>query len=231
MSGFVHIDTKGIAKSFSDLLANVKKSDVFHNENNGNGNGNGNGNADEITEPNFREYLDNSTLPIIPTSVETASDVLKSGSYGDGTWNDDYNSYTLGASDTLSFMPNTGYALEISIALADTPAVTKIILPNETYSESSENAVVTLKRVQTPPLEDANGDDLGVYTLTASTHLESAGDLLAKRGCTNDKATNYADNAKIDDGSCVLPEWYEKIPTWAYAVGGLGIIAMMVTRR
>ena len=224
MSGFLHVDKKGIAKSFSELMAHMKKgAEVFHQEDDGD--------EVEIVEPNFKEFLDGSTLPLIPTSVETANDVLKSGSYGDGVWNDDYNSYTVGSSDTLSFLPNTGYALEISIALADTPAVTKIILPNETYSESSENAVVTLVRVQTPPLEDVDGEDLGAITLTVSTHLESAGALLAKRGCTNDKATNYDDKAKIDDGSCVLPEWYEKIPSWAYAVGGLGVVAMFMSRR
>ena len=225
MSGFVHIDTNGIAKSFSDLLSHVtKKTETFRTDGD-------NGTEVEIVEPNFKEYLDNSTLPLIPTSIEKASDVLKVGSYTAGTWNDDYNSYTVGASDSLTFTPNTGYVLEISIALADTPSVTKIILPSETYTETSENAVVTLLRVQTPPLEDADGEDLGVYTLTVSTHLETDGALLAKRGCTNDKATNYDAKAKIDDGACVLPEWYEKIPSWAYAVGGLGIVAMMMTRR
>ena len=224
MSGFLDVDRKGIAKSFGELMAHMKKgAEVFHNE--------GDGVEVEIVEPNFKEFLDGSSLALIPTSVETANDVLKSGSYGDGVWNDDYNSYTVGSSDTLSFLPNTGYALEISIALADAPSVTKIILPNETYSESSENAVVTLVRVQTPSLEDVDGEDLGVFTLTVSTHLETAGDLLAKRGCTNDKATNYSNKAKIDDGSCVIPEWYENIPSWAYAVGGLGAIALMMTRR
>ena len=75
------------------------------------------------------------------------------------------------------------------------------------------------------------GKDIGVYTLTVSTHLETVGDLLATRGCSNDKATNYSDKAVIDDGSCILPEWYEKIPTWTYAVGGLGVIALMMVKR
>ena len=224
MSGFLHVDTKGISKSFGELMAHVKKgAEVFHTE--------GDGTEVEVVEPNFKEFLNGSAVLLLPTAVETANDALKSGAYGDGVWNDDFNSYTVGASDSISLLPSAGYVFELSIALAEKAAVTKIILPNETYTETSENAVVTLTRVQTPPLSDAAGKDLGVYTLTVSTHLETVGDLLATRGCSNDKATNYSDKAVIDDGSCILPEWYEKIPTWTYAVGGLGVIALMMVKR
>ena len=66
--------------------------------------------------------------------------------------------------------------------------------------------------------------------MDASTHTEVKGDKLAKRGCTDDTATNYDADALVDEG-CEFAEWYEEIPMWGWGIGGLALIGLVMGMR
>jgi len=86
-----------------------------------------------------------------------------------------------------------------------------------------------LLRVQTPVVKSADGQtELGVLTLTYPAGSMAVGDNVAKRGCTDDKATNYDANAVLDDASCEFAEWYESIPTWGWVVGGVAVVGVFM---
>ena len=68
-------------------------------------------------------------------------------------------------------------------------------------------------------------------TLSIANGTSATGDNVAKRGCTDEKASNYEETNLVDDASCEFAEWYESIPTWGWAFGGIAIVGMVMGLR
>ena len=152
---FIDADSNGVPKSFDQLLNWVKSSsgaDTFRTE--------GDGTATEVEQANFQAYLDGGDIVVVEGATAVTGDALKTGTYGDGTWSDDGNAYTVGASDSVSFTPSKEWVFEVQVAKGGEAATTKTYLPDETFTENTADAVVTLLRVQTPYLENAEKEDL-----------------------------------------------------------------------
>jgi len=226
---FVFRDLRSLPDSFSqmvDWIRNPKESnaEVFNTQTDGNGS-----TSSSWVAPTFKDYLDGSSITIVEDTTTNTNDGLALGLYGTGQWDSNSNGYTVGTADSISFTPNDEWAYEVQETDANGGVNTVVVLPAEKYENTDEGTTVSLLRVQTPVVKSADGQtELGVLTLTYPAGSMAVGDNVAKRGCTDDKATNYDANAVLDDASCEFAEWYESIPTWGWVVGGVAVVGVFM---
>jgi hypothetical protein len=221
-------DLKGIPSSFSQMVDWISPNT---NEKSNAENFNAEiFNADEVwASPTFKDIIDGSSLTIIENTLTTANDGLSLGLYGTGQWDSNFNGYTVGTADSISFTPTAEWAFEIQETDADGKVNTVVVLPNQKYELKKEGATVSLLRVQTPSIKASDGTtELGVMSVNLANGTSAVGDNVAKRGCTDDKGTNHSVDHLIDDGSCLFAEWYEEIPTWGWVVGGVAVVGMVM---
>lgn len=224
-------DLKALPDSFSkmvDWIRHDKKennAEVFHEESD-------NGTEPVWVAPTFKGFLDADGTTVIENTETTTDDGMSLGLYGTGEWDGNDNGYTVGTADSISFTPADGWAYEIQETDAEGNVETIVVLPLQKYENTTEGTTVSLLRAQTIPLKSADGaTELGVMTLSIANGSSATGDNVAKRGCADDKATNYDETNLIDDGSCEFAEWYESIPTWGWAIGGIAVVGMVMGLR
>ncbi len=222
-------DLKALPDSFSKMVDWIRhdtkenNADVFREETD----------ADESVwvAPTFKGFLDADGVTVIENTETTTNDGMSLGLYGTGVWAEN-NGYTLGTADSISFTPADGWAYEVQETDVDGKVKRIVVLPLEKYENTTEGTTVSLLRAQTIPLESADGaTDLGVMTLSIANGTSATGDNVAKRGCTDEKASNYYETNLVDDGSCEFAEWYESIPTWGWAFGGIAVVGMVMGLR
>ncbi len=226
-------DLNALPDSFSKMVDWIRhdskemKSDVFHQEGDGD-----DGNGTVWVAPTFKGFLDADGVTVIENTATTTNDGMSLGLYGTGLWDGNSNGYTIGTADSISFTPSDEWAYEIQETDVDGKVQTIVVLPLEKYENSTEGTTVSLLRAQTLPLESADGaTDLGVMTLSIANGTSATGDNVAKRGCTDEKASNYEETNLVDDASCEFAEWYESIPTWGWAFGGIAVVGMVMGLR
>jgi len=179
--------------------------------------------------PTFQDFIDGTSNTVIENTNTSVDEGLSLGLYGTGQWDSNFNGYTVGTGDSISFTPSDGWAYEVQETNADGDVKTIVVLPNEKYEQNTEGTTVSLLRVQTPPimaLDDST--ELGVMSINIANGSSATGDNVAKTGCTDDKATNYDVDVLIDDGTCEFAEWYESIPMWGWGIGGVAVLAMVM---
>jgi len=225
--GFIFQDLAGIPDAFSKMVNSVrhekddKDAEVFHQEVFA---------TDAVwVAPTFQDFIDGTTNTVIENTNTGVDEGLSLGLYGTGQWDSNFNGYTVGTGDSISFTPSAGWAYEVQETNADGNVKTIIVLPNEKYEQNTEGTTVSLLRVQTTPLLAADAATaLDVMTLNIAQGTSATGDNVAKFGCTDDKGTNYDKDALIDGGNCEFAEWYEAVPIWGWGIGGVAVLAMVM---